>query len=77
MNYYMYLYIFFADDHIEKHLVKRFSDLSQTKSKFYYYEETGDAPGKGRCFLREDINCFEVSPYPLPDWEKHLGAKEC
>lgn len=74
--YFMYLYIFFADGRIEKHRVKRFSDLSQTKSKYYYYEEPHVEKGKGKTFLREDIQCFEVSPYELPDWEKHLEEKE-
>lgn len=74
--YFMYLYILFADDRIEKHRVKRFSDLSQTKSKYYYYEEPHDTKGQGKSFLRDEIRCFEVSPYELTDWEAHLTAKE-
>lgn len=74
--YFMYLYIFFVDGRIEKHRVKRFTDLSQTKSKYYYYEEPNDIKGKGKTFPREAIQCFEVSPYELPDWEKHLDSKE-
>lgn len=73
---YMFLYIFFVDGRVEKHLVKRFTDLSQTKSKFYYYEEPSDTRGEGKSFLREDIRCFELSPYAMPDWEKELTAKE-
>ena len=61
MNY-MTLYIFFNDGRIEKHIIKRFSDLSQTKSRFYYYEEPNDEWGKGTTFKREDISCFEISP---------------
>lgn len=74
--YHMYLYIFFTNKRVEKHLIKRFSDLSQTKSKYYYYEETYDERGKGKCFLREEIICFEVSPYELPQYEKYLETKE-
>lgn len=68
----MHLYICFADEHVEKHLVTRFSDLSQTKSQFYYYEEPGNEPGKGKTFRREDIQCFEVSFCPLQNWEQYL-----
>ena len=68
----MHLYIYFVDEHVEKHLVTRFSDLSQTKSQFYYYEEPGDEPGKGKTFRREDIQCFEVSFCPLQNWEQYL-----
>lgn len=74
--YFMYLYIFFVDGRVEKHLVKRFSDLSQTKSKYYYYEEPSDERGKGKTFLREDIMCFELSPYVLLDWEEQLETKD-
>ena len=70
----MHLYIYFADEHVEKHLVTRFSDLSQTKSQFYYYEEPNDEPGKGKTFRREDIQCFEVSFCPSQNWEQHLAA---
>lgn len=73
--YFMYLYIFFVDGRIEKHRIKRFSDLSQSKSKHYYYEEPHVEKGKGKTFLREEIQCFEVSPYELPDWEKDLENK--
>lgn len=71
MNY-MHLYIYFSDGRTEKHLIKRFSDLSQTKSKYYYYEELNDEHGKGTCFKRENISCFEISPYPLKEWEDTL-----
>ena len=74
--HYMYLYIWFVDGRIEKHLVKRFSDLSQTKCKYYYYEEPIHEKGKGKTFLREEIQCFEVAPYELADWEKDLAKKE-
>ena len=76
MAYYMYLYIFFTDGRREKRLVKRFSDLSQTKSAFYYYEEPGDEKGKGKKFRREEIHCFELSPWPLRDWEEDLEEKK-
>ena len=75
MNY-MTLYILFKNDRIEKHIIKRFSDLSQTKSRFYYYEEPNNEHGKGTCFKREEINCFEISPWPLNEWEKEL-EKQC
>lgn len=71
----MHLYIYFVDEHVEKHMVTRFTDLSQTKSQFYYYEEPNDEPGKGKTFRREEIKCFEVSFCPLQNWEQHL-AKE-
>ena len=74
--YYMFLYIFYNDKRIEKKTIKRFSDLSQTKSKFYYYEEPNDIKGKGTTFKREDISCFEISPYPLYDWDEEI-EKQC
>lgn len=74
--YSMFLYIYFVDGRVEKHRVKRFSDLSQAKSKYYYYEEPSDEKGRGKTFLREDVVCFEVSPYELLDWEDELKAKE-
>ena len=73
--FYMYLYILFNNDKIEKHVIKNFSDLSQTKSRFYYYEEPNDMIGKGKTFLREEISCFEISAFPLEIWEKHLREK--
>ena len=75
MNY-MYLYIYFTDEHVERHYIKRFSDLSQNTSRFYYYEEPNDEWGKGTCFKREDIMCFEISPWPLDNWEKEI-EKQC
>lgn len=72
--HFMYLYIWFVDGRIEKHRIKRFYDASQTKSKFYYYEEPNDEKGKGKAFLRDSIHCFEVSPWELPDWEKELNG---
>lgn len=74
--YFMYLYILFVNGRIERHQVKRFSDLSQTKSKDYYYEELHDAKGKGKTFPRDQIQFFEVSPCELPGWEKHLADQE-
>ena len=68
----MYLYILFVDGRIEKHLVKRFSDLSQTKSQYYYYEEVNDQKGHGKKFLRNEIKCFEISPYALNYWDKEM-----
>ena len=68
----MHLYIYFADEHVEKHMVTRFTDLSQTKSQFYYYEEPHHEPGKGKTFRRDEIKCFEVSFCPKQDWEQHL-----
>ena len=68
----MYLYVYFADGRIERHKVKRFSDLSQTRSQSYYYEEPGDEWGKGKSFRRDEIRGFDVSPYPLQSWDKHM-----
>ena len=73
---YLHLYIYFADNHIEKHLVNRFTDLSQTHSKYYYYEEPNDEWGKGKKFHRDEILCFEVSPWPLQNWEQHLAKEQ-
>ena len=72
----MHLYIYFADEHVEKHMVTRFTDLSQTKSQFYYYEESHHEPGKGKTFRREDIQCFEVSFCPLQNWEQYLTKEK-
>lgn len=72
----MHLYIYFADEHIEKHIVTRFTDLSQTKSQFYYYEELHHESGKGKTFRRDEIKCFEVSFCPLQNWEQYLAVKE-
>lgn len=72
----MHLYIYFADEHVEKHMVTRFTDLSQTKSQFYYYEEPSDEPGKGKTFRREDVQCFELSFCPRQNWEQYLAVKE-
>ena len=68
----MHLYIYFADEHVEKHMVTRFTDLSQTTSRFYYYEEPHHEPGKGKVFCRDEIKCFEVSFCSLHNWEQHL-----
>ena len=68
----MYLYLNFENGLIERHRVVRFSDLSETKSRFYYYETASDPPGHGRYLLRSEISCFEVSPTPLLEWDKHL-----
>ena len=75
MNYYMYLYIFFKNGKVEKHMIKRFSDLSQDKSMFYYYEELNDEHGKVKTFFREDVSCFELSPCELVNWEQLLCQK--
>ena len=72
----MFLYIAFLDGRIEKHRVKRFSDLSQANSAFYYYEEPGDEKGKGKTFRRDSILNFEVSPYELLDWEEALRKQK-
>ena len=72
----MHLYIYFVDEHVEKHMVTRFTDLSQTKSQFYYYEEIHHESGKGKTFRRDEIKCFEVSFCPLQNWEKYLAVKE-
>ena len=76
MAYFMYLYILFADGRMEKHLVKRFSDLSHTKSKYYYYEEPHHERGKGICILRDDICCFELSPFELCYIEEMIQASQ-
>ena len=72
----IHLYIYFADEHVEKHMVTRFTDLSQTKSQFYYYEEPHHESGKGKTFRRDEIKCFEVSFCPLQNWEQYLTVKE-
>jgi hypothetical protein len=72
----MHLYIYFADEHVEKHMVTRFTDLSQTKSQFYYYEEPHHESGKGKTFRRDEIKCFEVSFCPLQNWEQHLAVEK-
>lgn len=71
----MYLYLLFQDGRIEKHVVKRFSNLSQTKSKFYYYEEFHHSHGKGVCVLRDDIVCFEIAPFPVQTCEYLIDKK--
>ena len=60
---YMYLQILFADDRYEVHLIKRFTNLSQTKSNFYYYEKPVDERGKGTSIPRSEIKCFEITTY--------------
>ena len=70
----MYLYLAFADGRLERHLVKRFSDLSHTKSRFYYYEELCHERGHGVCVLRDDIMCFELSPYEIREYEELIIA---
>ena len=71
----MHLYILFKDGRIEHHLIKRFSDLSQEKSIFFYYEKYFDDYGKGTCFKRADIDCFEINPYELKEWEDHIERR--
>lgn len=73
---YFHLYILFVDNHIEHHFIKRFSDLSQTKSKFYYYEEVDHKYGKGKCIKREDITCFEILPYRSPEYDKEIDKQK-
>ena len=68
----MHLYILFNDNHIEHHIITRFSDLSQTKSKFYYYEKPHHQSGKGVTFKREDITCFEILEYASAEWEQEI-----
>jgi len=71
----MYLYILFADGRCEMKVIKMFSDLSHTKSSFYYYEEPADVPGKGTCINRDDIGCFVVSAFRRYDYEKSYNIK--
>ena len=72
----MHLYILFKDNHIEHHFITRFSDLSTSKSRFYYYEKLNDDYGKGTTFKREDIICFEILLYPSKEYEKEI-KKQC
>ena len=76
MAYFMYLYVFYSDGRIEKLKVKRFSDLSQTKSAYYYYETPNHDWGHGKTIPRADISCFELSPWPLYDWDKEIEKKQ-
>lgn len=75
MNYFMHLYIFFKDQHIEHHIIERFSDLSQDKSQYYYYEKPIDQTGKGTCFKREDILCFEITPRAIKKYDEWINKK--
>ena len=73
----MHLYILYKDNHLEHHVISRFSDLSTTKSRFYYYYENPiDYYGKGTTFKREDIICFEILLYPSKEYEKEI-EKQC
>lgn len=74
---FMHLYILFNDNHVEHYTIDRFSDLSQTKSKFYYYEEPHNEKGKGKCIKREDITCFEILPYRSPEYDKEIEKQKC
>ena len=69
MNY-MHLHILFADGHEEAYLVRQFSNISETKSKFYYYEKPNDEQGKGVCIKRESVDCFELTYYATKEWQK-------
>ena len=72
MALFMHLYILYDDNHLEHHVISRFSDLSTSKSKFYYYEKPSDEYGKGTTFRRKDISCFEISYYPIREYEKEI-----
>ena len=76
MHYFMHLYILYNDNRFEHQIISRFSDLSTTKSRFYYYEKPGDDYGKGTTFKREDIQCFEILLYPSQEYEKEI-EKQC
>jgi hypothetical protein len=65
----MYLCIADIDGRTTVIEVKRFSDLSTSKSDYYYYEEPSDAWGKGTCIRKSDILCIELAPYPKADWK--------
>lgn len=69
-----YLYIWFKDDRFARHVVKRFTNLSETKSKFYYYELVSDMHGKGTCIPRDSVRCIECAPNLLDDWECFLNS---
>lgn len=59
---YFKLTLLYEDKTVEGIVVKRFSDLSRTKSKFLYYEKPYDLPGKGTCVERDKVACFECNP---------------
>ena len=64
MNY-IYLYLYFADNHVERHHVKLFLDQSKTPLHCYYYEEQNNKPGKGIIIECKNIKCFYLSLQPL------------
>lgn len=60
--YTMVLKLLYVDGHVEEKRVKLFSNLSEQKSAFYYFEEFYDDKGKGTCIKRDDLICFELLP---------------
>lgn len=66
----MYVYFLYTSGETEIIEIKRFSNLSENKSQFYYYERPGDDWGKGICIPREKVDCFEIAPCIKADWEK-------
>lgn len=60
---------------MSRFVVKRFSDLSTDKSRFYYYECYSDAPGKGTCISRDSVKCVELSPFPVLYIEEMLAKQ--
>lgn len=56
----MNLKILFNDNSKKEIKVKRFSDISTEKSKYYYYEQMNDIPGKGTCISRSTVKCIEI-----------------
>ena len=57
---YFKLCLLFKDGSREEHIIKRFSNLSEDKCDFYYYETPYQEKGKGTCIKRADVDCFEV-----------------
>lgn len=56
----MTLKILFNDNTEKNIIIKRFSDLSTAKSKYYYYEQMHDIQGQGTTISRNIVKCIEI-----------------
>ena len=56
----MTLKILFNDNTEKDIRIKRFSDLSTAKSKYYYYEQMHDMKGQGTTISRNIVKCIEI-----------------
>lgn len=66
----MYVYFLFTSGKTEIIEIKRFSDLSEKDSQYYYYETPSDTWGKGKCVPRDQVICFEIAPCIKADWQE-------